>query len=154
MCIFVFCRDIWHLRSYCHSVCCTLDSGTALEKHAAGKEHDNHKYLIMQRECFLGVEDHAALDKYLGYNILLLQLILGDLLSAYSHIQFHVLPSLLHSQAALPNSYPNVCMSSKRGSLYHNYHGIWLTWPSHKERYIAEADKLTTMPSRHGDNRG
>ena len=41
-----------------------------------------------------------------------LLLIPGDLLSAYPHRQFHTLPGLLDSQAALSNSYPNACMPS------------------------------------------
>ena len=34
----------------------------------------------------------------------------GDLLSAFPHRQFHTLPGLLDSWAALPNSNPNACM--------------------------------------------
>ena len=49
----------------------------------------------------------------------------GDLLSAYSHRQFHTLPGLLDSWAALPNSYPNACMPMQGGSLYHFYDGLW-----------------------------
>ena len=33
----------------------------------------------------------------------------GDLLSAFPHRQFHTLPGLLDSWAALPNSNPNAC---------------------------------------------
>ena len=46
-----------------------------------------------------------------GYDTLLLRLIPGDLLSACPHRQFHTLPSLLDSQAALPNSYPNTLLA-------------------------------------------
>ena len=49
----------------------------------------------------------------------------GDLLSAFPHRQFHTLPGLLDSWAALPNSYPNACMPMQRGSLYHFYDGLW-----------------------------
>ena len=49
----------------------------------------------------------------------------GDLLSAFPHRQFHTLPSLLDSWAALPNSYPNACMPMQGGSLYHFYDGLW-----------------------------
>ena len=49
----------------------------------------------------------------------------GDLLSAFPHRQFHTLPGLLDSWAALPNSYPNVCMPMLGGSLYHFYDGLW-----------------------------
>ena len=49
----------------------------------------------------------------------------GDLLSAFPHRQFHTLPGLLDSWAALPNSYPNACMSMQGGNLYHFYDGLW-----------------------------
>ena len=37
-------------------------------------------------------------------------MIQGDHLSAFPHQQFHTLPGLLDSWAALPNSNPNACM--------------------------------------------
>ena len=49
----------------------------------------------------------------------------GDLFSAFPHRQFHTLPSLLDSWAALPNSNPNACMPMQGGSLYHFYDGLW-----------------------------
>ena len=49
----------------------------------------------------------------------------GDLLSAFPHRQFHTLPGLLDSRAALPNSYPNACMPMQGGNLYHFYDGLW-----------------------------
>ena len=49
----------------------------------------------------------------------------GDLLSAFPHRQFHTLPGLLDSWAALPNSNPNTCMPMQGGSLYHFYDGLW-----------------------------
>ena len=49
----------------------------------------------------------------------------GDLLSAFPHRQFHTLPGLLDSWAALPNSDPNACMPMQGGSLYHFYDGLW-----------------------------
>ena len=49
----------------------------------------------------------------------------GDLLSAFPHRQFHTLPGLLDSWAALSNSYPNACMPMQGGSLYHFYDGLW-----------------------------
>ena len=49
----------------------------------------------------------------------------GDLLSAFPHRQFHTLPGLLDSWAALPNSYPNAYMPMQGGSLYHFYDGLW-----------------------------
>ena len=49
----------------------------------------------------------------------------GDLLSAFLHRQFHTLPGLLDSWAALPNSNPNACMPMQSGSLYHFYDGLW-----------------------------
>ena len=48
-----------------------------------------------------------------------------DLLSAFPHSQFHTLPGLLDSWAALPNSNPNACMPMQGGSLYHFYDGLW-----------------------------
>ena len=55
------------------------------------------------------MEGHVAPDRNPGpgYDRLLLQLIPGDILSACPHRQFHTIPGLLHSRAALPNSYPN-----------------------------------------------
>ena len=49
----------------------------------------------------------------------------GDLLSAFPHRQFHTLPGLLDSRAALPNSNPNACMPTQGGSLHHFYDGLW-----------------------------
>ena len=49
----------------------------------------------------------------------------GDLLSAFPHRQFHSLPGLLDSWAALPNSKPNACVPMQGGSLYHFYDGLW-----------------------------
>ena len=53
-----------------------------------------------------------------GYDTLLLRLI-PDLLSACPHRQFHILPGLLDSRAALSNSYPNALRAMQGGSLYH-----------------------------------
>ena len=55
-----------------------------------------------------GIEGHVAIDRNPGpgYNTLLLQLIPRNLLSGCHHRQFHTLPSLLDSWAALSNSYP------------------------------------------------
>ena len=69
----------------------------------------------------------------------------GDLLSAFPHRQFHTLPGLLDSWAALPNSYPNACMPMQGGSLYHCYDGLWYD-PAERR----EADTLPTEPTRHG----
>ena len=49
----------------------------------------------------------------------------GDLLSAFPHRQFHTLPGLLDSWAALPNSNPNACVPMQGGSSYHFYNGLW-----------------------------
>ena len=48
-----------------------------------------------------------------------------DLLSAFPHRQFHTLPGLLDSWAALPNSYPNALRAMQGVSLYHFYDGLW-----------------------------
>ena len=60
-----------------------------------------------------------------GYDTLLLRMIPGDLLSVFPHRQFHTLPGLLDSWAALPNSYPIACMPMQGSSLYHFYDGLW-----------------------------
>ena len=49
----------------------------------------------------------------------------GDLLSAFPHRQFHTLPGLSDSWAALPNSYPNALRAMQGGSLSHFYDGLW-----------------------------
>ena len=76
--------------------------------------------------CFFGNEGHVALDRNpgTGYDTLLLRMIPGDLLSAFPHRHFHTLPSLLDSQAALPNFYPNALSAMQGGSLYHFYDGL------------------------------
>ena len=48
-----------------------------------------------------------------------------DLLSAFPHRQFHTLPGLLYSWAALPISNPNACVPMQGGNLYHFYDGLW-----------------------------
>ena len=78
-------------------------------------------------KCFFGSEGHVALDRNPGpgYDTLLLRMIPGDLLSAFPHRQFHTLPGLLDSWAALPNSNPNACVPMQGGSLHHFYDGLW-----------------------------
>ena len=68
---------------------------------------------------FFGSEGHVALDRNPGpgYDTLLLWLIPGDFLSACPHRQFHTLPDLLDSRAALPNSYPNALRAMQGGIL-------------------------------------
>ena len=70
----------------------------------------------------------------------------GDLSSAFPHRQFHTLPGLLDSRAALPNSNPNACVPMQGGSLYHFYDGLWYD----SRPTMREADTLTTEPIRHG----
>ena len=41
-----------------------------------------------------------------------------------SHRQFHTLPGLLDSRAALSNSYPNALRAMQEGSLYYIYDGL------------------------------
>ena len=83
--------------------------------------------LINPLECFFGSECHVALDRNPGpgYGTLLLRMIPGDLLSAYPYGQFHTLPGLLDSQAALSDSYPNALRAMQGGSLDHFYDGHW-----------------------------
>ena len=77
--------------------------------------------------CFFGSEGHVALDRDPGpgYDTILLRLIPGDLFSACPHRQFHTLPGLLDSRAALPNSNPNASRAMQGRSLYHFYDGLW-----------------------------
>ena len=79
--------------------------------------------LINPLWCFFGIIGHIALDKNpgLGCNNLLMRLIWGDILSAWPQWQFHTLPGLLDSRAALSNSYPNAMRAKQGGSLYHFY---------------------------------
>ena len=49
----------------------------------------------------------------------------GDLLSACPNRQFHILPGLLDSRAALTNSNPNALRAMQAGRLYHFYDGLW-----------------------------
>ena len=78
----------------------------------------------------------------------------GDLLSAFPHRQFHTLPGLLDSWAALPNSYPNACMPMHGGSLYHFYDGLWYD-PTERRTHDLQCGSVrgghaTTEPTRHG----
>ena len=65
-----------------------------------------------------------------------------DLLSVCPHKQFHTLPGLLDSQAALSNSYPNDYVPMQGGSLYHFYDGLW---------YDPAGRELTTYRVRGGN---
>ena len=60
----------------------------------------------------------------------------GDLLSTFPNRQFHTLPGLLDSWAALPNSYPNACMPMQGGSLYHFYDGLWYDPAERRTHYL------------------
>ena len=77
--------------------------------------------------CFFCSEGHVGLvrNQGPGYDTLPLRMIPGDLLSACPHRQFHTLPGLLDSRAALPNFYPNALRAMQGGSLYHFYDGLW-----------------------------
>ena len=68
--------------------------------------------MINKLKCFFPIKVHVALDRNPGpgYNTLLLLLIPGDILSACPNRQFHTLPGLLDSQAALSNSNPDTCV--------------------------------------------
>ena len=65
-----------------------------------------------------------------------------DLLSAFPHRQFHTLPGLLDSWAALPNSYPNACMPMQGGSLYHFYDGLWYD-PAERRTHDLPSERRT-----------
>ena len=94
---------------------------------------NQHYILIMMINplCFMGTKGHVALDRnpWPGYNTLLLRLIPGDLYRACPHRQFHTLPSLLHSRAALSNSYPNACLPSREAvcNLFLQWFLVWHT---------------------------
>ena len=64
---------------------------------------------LIHYSAFSACEGHVTLDRNPGpgYDTLLLRMIPGDLLSAFPSRQFHTLPGLLNSWAALPNSNPN-----------------------------------------------
>ena len=76
-----------------------------------------------------------------------------DLLSAFPHRQFHTLPGLLDSWAALSNSYPNALRAKQGGSLYHFYDGLWYDMAKRRTHDLpckTEADTLSTEPTPHG----
>ena len=79
----------------------------------------------------------------------------GDLLSAFPHRQFHTLPGLLDSWAALPNSYPNACMPMQGGSLYHFYDGLWYD-PAERRTHDLPCERRTryrlSQPDTVGQN--
>ena len=66
----------------------------------------------------------------------------GDLLSAFPYRQFHTLPGLLDSWAALPNSNPNACMPMQGGSLHHFYDGLWYD-PAERRTHDLPCEKRT-----------
>ena len=81
--------------------------------------------MINPLEYFFGSEGHVALDRNPGPGYNTMQLIPGDPSSACPHRQFHTLPGLLDSRAALPISHPNAWRAMQGGSLYHFYDGLW-----------------------------
>ena len=80
---------------------------------------------------------------------LLLRMIPGDILSACPHRQFHTLPGLLDSQAALSNSYPNACVPMQGGSLYHFY-GLWYD-PAGTQIHDLPCERQTRLPLSQPD---
>ena len=105
--------------------------------------------------CFFGSEGHVELDRNPGpgYDTLLLRLIPGDLLSAFPHRQFHTLPGLSDSRAALSNSYPNQLCAVQGGSLYHFYDSLWYD-PAGTRTHDLPCESQTCLPllkpTRHG----
>ena len=77
-----------------------------------------NEWLINLLYCSFGSEGHVTLDinPGQGYNTILLRLIPWYLLSACPHRQFHILPSLSDSRAALSNSYPNACVQCREAA--------------------------------------
>ena len=93
---------------------------------------------LIHYSAFYSSEGHAALDRNPGpgYNTLLLRFIPEDLLSACPHRQFHTLPGLLDSQAALSNSYPNALRAMQGGSLYHFHDSLWYDPAGRRTHYL------------------
>ena len=98
--------------------------------------------------CFFGSEGHVALDRNPGpgYDTLLLRMIPGDLLSAFPHRQFHTLPGLLDSWAALKNSNPNALRAMQGGSLYHFYDGLWYDPAGMRTHYLLCERRTHDLP--------
>ena len=97
--------------------------------------------LIHYSEC------HVALDRNPepAYDTLLLRLIPGDLLSPCLHRQFHPLPGLLDSRAALQNSYLSALCAMQGGSLYHFYDGLWYH-PAGRRTHDLPCERRTRQP--------
>ena len=84
------------------------------------------------------------------------EMISGDLLSACPHRQFHTLPGLLDSQAALSDFYPNALRAKQGGSLYHFYDGLWYDpagrrthdLPGHSMPNHPKSEKFPGWPSQ------
>ena len=105
---------------------------------------------LIHYSAFFGSTGHVALDRNPGpgYNTLLLRMVPGDLLSACPHRQFHTLPGLLDSLAALSNSYPNPCVPMQGGSLYHFYDGLWYD-PAGTRTHDLPCERRTRWPLSH-----
>ena len=75
----------------------------------------------------------------------------GDLLSAFPHRQFHTLPGLLDSRAALPNSNPNAYMPMQVAvcTIFMMVFGMTRR-EANSRPTVREADTLPTEPTRHG----
>ena len=71
----------------------------------------------------------------------------GDLLSECPHRQFHTLPCLLGSRAALSNSYPNAFGPMQGGSLYQLYDGLWYD-PVGTRTHDLPCERQTRLPLR------
>ena len=74
----------------------------------------------------------------------------GYLLSAFPHRQFHTLPGLSDSWAALPNSYPNALRAIQGGSLYHFYDGLWYD-PAERRTHDLPCERRTRYPLSQPD---
>ena len=82
--------------------------------------------MINPLKCLFGIKGHVALDRNLGlgYNTLLLRLIPADLLSACLHRQFHTLPGLLDTRAALLTpTLTHECQAGRQFVPF--YDGLW-----------------------------
>ena len=79
-------------------------------------------------------------------------MMIPDLLSACLRRQFHTLPGLLDSWAALPNSYPNALRAMQGGSLYHFYDGLWYDFDFLRMQPILNAKSFSASSKHQTDN--
>ena len=121
--------------------------------------------MVHPLECFFGTKCHAALDRNPGqrYNTQILQLTPGDLYSESPNRHFQTLPGLLHSQSALPNSYPDTCSPNTEAvcTIFRMVYGVNRLKHEHMTYYMRGEHanhlvtsmhyKLTTVADQRGE---